>query len=236
MKERPISLNAPMSLAAILGHKTETRRPMKPQPIWHSSPYPDGSFEWQGGTALKRLGFDAGYVHEELAGFRRHAALASPLGSPGTGLWLREPGRVVEVSRSEEESVYFIVEYLADKKRRGFNLPERFDPLEVNIWPSWVRPGHGIPNGIFREAARYFSEVLTVRVERLQDITEEGAEAEGVLLEWYSKEQGHGGWYDSFREAFEDTWNSIYGKRPGLSWEDNPWVWVTGFKPMEPRT
>jgi len=196
-----------MALAAILGRKTETRRPLSPQPDWSSEVrhtrldgmiWPIGSMGQQCGMALplSRL----------------------PFGLPGQRLWLREPGRVVDISQSAEESVHFTVEYLADKARCGLHLPERFDPQETNVWPSWVKEGHGIPNGIFREAARFKTVVTAARVERLWDITEAGAKAEG---------------FES-REAFLCAWDGIYGKRPGLRQVLNPWVSVTSWDKMVP--
>lgn len=80
--------------------------------------------------------------------------------------------------------------------------------------------------------------VLVVRAERLQDITEEGARAEGCPP--CIGISACGGGCDSCpshnpRQWYASLWNSIYGKRPGFAWEDCPWVFVTAFKPMEPR-
>jgi len=72
-----------------------------------------------------------------------------------------------------------------------------------------------------REAARIFLRVKTVRVERLQDITEEDAKAEGVICG-----QGQKRW--TARSAFMDLWDRINGKKN--PWESNPWVWVCEFE------
>jgi len=72
-----------------------------------------------------------------------------------------------------------------------------------------------------REAARIFLRVKTVRVERLQDITEEDAKAEGVICG-----QGQKRW--TARSAFMDLWDRINGKKN--PWESNPWVWVISFE------
>ena len=165
-----------------------------------------GSLEWHGGAALKKLGFDAGYIHTEEQSFRRHAAQASLYGQPGDRLWVRETWAPSLV----EGAIY--------------RATSKANPIR------WA-PSIHMP----RWACRLVLEVLTVRVERLQDITEEGAKAEGVSLDWYHRDAGHG-YYESYRDGFECLWNSIYGKRPGLAWEDNPWVWVTGFRKMEQRT
>lgn len=72
-----------------------------------------------------------------------------------------------------------------------------------------------------KEAARLFLKVKDVRVERLQEITEEDAIKEGVRI-------GIGGMpYFSNKEAFAGLWDSIYGKKQ--PWESNPWLWVITF-------
>ena len=70
-----------------------------------------------------------------------------------------------------------------------------------------------------RDCSRILIEILSVRVERVQDISEEDAKAEGIQ----KVEPG---------EIFFDfigLWNSINEKR-GAGWNANPWVWVIEFK------
>ena len=76
-----------------------------------------------------------------------------------------------------------------------------------------------------RCASRITLQVLNVRVERLQDISEKDALAEGVTLTGTSRFDGEA------RDAFEAIWCSINGAD---SWGDNPWVWVIGFKLIKP--
>lgn len=81
-----------------------------------------------------------------------------------------------------------------------------------------------------RAASRITLEITAVRVERLQDISEEDAKAEGVR-------QCEGGWWNyiagepyqgmTARGSYETIWELING--PG-SWEKNPWVWVIEFR------
>jgi hypothetical protein len=75
-----------------------------------------------------------------------------------------------------------------------------------------------------RWASRITLEITGVRVERLQDITEEDAKAEGAGGERYS---GQGFEHCIHREAFRTLWESING--PG-TWELNPWLWVIEFR------
>jgi len=210
MREHPIPFNADMVRAILAGAKTQTRRPLKHQPPEETNFVDmlsggDGKTFYAWGPECDRL--------------PNAPTWSCPLGQPGDRLWVREPGRVVNISQTEEESVYFTVEYLADKARRGFHLPERFDPQETNVWPSWVKEGRGIPNGIFREAARIHLEIVNVRVERLEDITIADAQAEGFA--------GHGAII-----PFIQSWERIYGHR-GLGCDAKPWLWVIEFKRTE---
>lgn len=72
-----------------------------------------------------------------------------------------------------------------------------------------------------RWASRINLEITNIRVERLQDITETEAIAEGV--------SGGGSHPDFWVGAFADLWDSINAKR-GYGWDANPWVWVVEFK------
>lgn len=66
-----------------------------------------------------------------------------------------------------------------------------------------------------KAAARIWLEVTNVRAERLQDISEEDAKAEGIES-----------WIDAI-DNFKQLWQSINGQE---NWEANPWVWVVEFK------
>jgi hypothetical protein len=72
------------------------------------------------------------------------------------------------------------------------------------------------PANMPRWASRITLEITGIRVERLQDIREEGASAEGV--DWGTRRVF----------AFRDLWDSIYG-----NWDANPWVWVVEFRRVE---
>ena len=84
-----------------------------------------------------------------------------------------------------------------------------------------------------RWASRITLEVTNVRVERLQEISEADAIAEGCT-------QNHNGYYwggphgtcglkqmATAKQAYQDLWESINGLG---SWDENPWVWVVEFK------
>jgi hypothetical protein len=89
-----------------------------------------------------------------------------------------------------------------------------------------------------RWASRITLEVTGVRVERVQDISEEDAGAEGIAEpapvhgKWCDPRKGREGHW-SYREPFSPLWDSINTK-PGRSWEDNPWVWIVEFRRVTP--
>ncbi len=90
-----------------------------------------------------------------------------------------------------------------------------------------------------RWASRITLEVTGVRVERLQDISEEDAIAEGVEVLWRGYDDAQdfyrnyhtGGYLFTAKASYRTLWESING--PG-SWERNDWVWVIEFKRIEP--
>jgi len=90
-----------------------------------------------------------------------------------------------------------------------------------------------------KEAARIWLKVTDVRVERLQDITEDGAEAEGAIDNRgfiHSPENEYDRIYTA-REYFIKIWDRTI-KKSNLDiygWNANPWVWVIEFERCEPQ-
>jgi len=112
------------------------------------------------------------------------------------------------------------------------------------VWPDGTgqnrwRPSIHMP----RAASRIMLEITGVRVERLQDISERGAIAEGVQHKCYENAEGSflvgdpdtekflGQSIGDYKTAFKSLWQSINGPE---SWQENPWVWVLDFKRIEP--
>lgn len=94
---------------------------------------------------------------------------------------------------------------------------------------SWVkRPSIHMP----KEAARIWLKVTDVRVERLQDITNKGAEREGARPD-YPFDYDVDKWPNL--EHFKKIWNSTIKKsdRDRYGWNANPWVWVIEFEQCE---
>ena len=150
--------------------------------------------------------------------------LPCPYGQPGDRLWVREAWRVVWSADDEpprELDAAYRFWYEADA------------PLQDGYGK--LRPSIHMP----RFASRLTLEVTSVRVERLQDISEADAIAEGVTPKWEPGCSGRlmealGGY--SFRpaaSAYGDLWESIHGHG---AWDANPFVWVVEFKRISERS
>jgi len=145
-----------------------------------------------------------------------------PYGAPGDRLWVREtfaefPAPGDFIYRADFE------EPLADRLK----------------WEPSSRMPH--------RASRLTLAVTGVRVERLQEITEADARAEGIsrvpfrpddgfpICDGYmvGQDDGVSTLGPTARGVFEGLWESINGKRPRCSWGDNPWVWVVEFQRAE---
>lgn len=211
MKERPILFNAEMVRAIQSRQKTQTRRIVKQQPRngWAfsdefgriKSNHPKkGKF----GAFIRRgVGTDFPEIDIEV----------SPFGMPGDQLWVRETFyQKVEVCRDVTDE--------AITTRKQAAAYEGEDKPVIKSCESWEkRPSIHMP----RWASRIQLEITNVRVERLQDISEDDIKAEGIKQRFPNVN-------DQFtpvilKEQFKELWSSIY-----KNWDANPWVWVVEFK------
>ncbi len=142
----------------------------------------------------------------------------------GDHLWVRETWRL-----SGQYALYQPRELTTWAERTGATIAYRAD-ADDGVAP-W-RPSIHMP----RWASRSTLEVTDVRVERLQDIGEIDARAEGIWYQCGSKEITRGYLscdesvlYDTALQAFAGLWDSLNAKR-GYGWDTNPWVWVIEFK------
>lgn len=205
MKESPILFTGPMVRAILEGRKTVTRRVVKPQPDFLGSMVDPN-------TPFKTL--DAGL----------HARITCPHGQPDDRLWVREAwaadaqvDAIAPRDLSQGEPIWY---------------PADFSVRQTGC--SMISKGRGRPSiHMPRWASRILLEITAVRIERLQDISEKQALAEGVELEgegvcWAG---AAGTASDSPVESFRLLWELINGAG---SWNANPWVWVVEFKRVTP--
>ncbi|WP_313338476.1 hypothetical protein [Stutzerimonas nitrititolerans] len=212
-KERPILFNGEMVRAILEGRKTVTRRAIKPAPQMVT----DRSIEpWAGDPAV-------------LMSLLEKSGKSCPYGNPGDRLWVRES---TESYVSPCESVT-LARYCADKAPVLLSGCE--DPAFDGSVPHWDYPRTVRPSiHMNRAKARILLEITAVRVERLQDINEQQALAEGVKPELCDHSRQScadiGCWGDTARGAFGFLWESINGAG---SWDANHWVWVVEFKRVD---
>jgi hypothetical protein len=126
----------------------------------------------------------------------------------GVGLWVKEQTRQL---RTVEQAVYQqpgTTEYVCDGRNSGIE---------------WTAPkARGLPPMLMRrELARTLLTVTAVRAERVNEISERDALAEGVL----PRELTPGGCLSALA-AYHDLWDSLHGKKPGERFQDGPFVWV----------
>lgn len=252
-RERPILFSGPMIRAILDGRKTQTRRLVKPQP----EPTIDGFFRWP----LPSQGVAAFYSWSGRS--PRFSPEWCPYGLPGDVLWVRETF-VVETNQGfDSESVYRPPFKDGRPIRRCGNEDygtwweqchyRATDPEPELTYEDEDGPAAHWKSSIHmpRWAARIFLRIKSVRVERVQDISEADARAEGVTPNWCGDLTGwhpdkHGfllpgdenatddtdedAYFYTGRDAFEALWDSINGDRDGCSWSANPWCWCIEFE------
>jgi hypothetical protein len=226
IKERPILFSAPMVRAILDGTKTMTRRVVKPQPPpTHAQVYCNPYNNDYGAFTFWTK--EHKMVNGWAGNVKGTCHWKCPYGSPGDRLWVRETW--AHAGRGGD-TIY----------KASFGEAKTF---------KWKPSIH-----MFRRDSRILLEVTAVRVERLRDIGEEDARAEGgvwtdngprawckpgAVFEEANKVNGwNEGWshegktdqrecLSSARWSFANLWNKINGPE---SWNANPWVWVVEFK------
>lgn len=197
MAIKPILFNTEMVRAILDGRKTCTRRLVKPQP-GEKHTFTLGFVI--DSTEKKKVGC-FGFGIDEYGGSIQYAKLPY---QPGDTLYVRETW-----CEGYEEGTYI---YRADDKLA--NLPIFKESSKLIYHPSIHMP---------KEAARIWLKVTDVRVERLQDMTDDDAEAEGCFD------------YTSTALGFFYVWDSTIKKSDidRYGWDANPYVWVIEFERCE---
>lgn len=206
---KPILFNTNMVRAILDGSKTVTRRLIKPQPTYSQR---DG-FSWKGVA----YGTDAPPTIKGAAYNFRHAA---PYRT-GDILYVRETWDKYTKSVGNGENCRLQEFY-------GYKASVANSEAANEKW----HPSIHMP----KEAARIWLKVTNVRMERLQEITEEQAEDEGCQAYSFEYEGDVFGQEDidewTAKAIFADLWDSTLKKDDVASygWNANPWVWVIEFE------
>lgn len=213
MKERPILFSGPMVKALLAGTKTQTRRMVKREGCqcgqWEPEEMCNVTPEgWQTTGHSGRWWCQCCTSNED--------AIQCPYGVPGDRLWVKETHAPM-LGGGWVYAADYSAERLKQKDARGFWKPSIF---------------------CTRQASRITLEIVSVRVARLQDISEADAVAEGIepvqmptdevmFLDYLEQ----GAMLARSVSSYATLWASING--PG-SWALNPWVWVVEFQRKEP--
>ena len=215
---KPILFSTEMVRAILDGRKTQTRRVIK-----RGNVLPSG--EWlgeirEGGSWCTNPRSDVIWT-----GFRSEYGADSYFmcyGKPGDILWVREIWCKLWALDIDDVPI--------DGTEKFYYAADGYNPTPFNRFPDadgynggrdcprW-RPSVHMP----REAARLFLRVTGVRVERLQDISEDDARAEGVQVIGCPE----------YWMEFAALWDSFYTKRD-YDWDTNPWVEVIEFERYTP--
>lgn len=204
--ERPILFSTPMVKAILEDRKTMTRRKKGIPALITVNEHTHYEYK---GTAS---GLPATHCFARM--YRgnwvetKHAFC--PYGQPGDKLWVRET---------------FVPNYF-DNHTSGYKADWNSTAAELIPEPKW-KPSIHMP----KSAARIWLEIVSIRVERLHDITNEDAKCEGVLKidknETYFAYDCKAESYPHPKGSFFSLWESINGAE---SLASNPWLWVIEFK------
>ncbi len=229
VKERPIIFSGPMVRAILAGKKTQTRRVMKRQP--ESSP---AMFDPSGGrldSSLADLPCWAIWPAPQADKDGSHAdhGCKFPYGRVGDRLWVKE-------TWSPDHAAFYpnfptVFRANGEMEIEGGKV---FSP-EVKAWHPfrWRSPIH-LP----RRLSRLTLEIAGVKAERLNDISEEDAKAEGVVpsveppaIRALRQAAGAKWVYAGHLTEYRHLWETIHGAD---SWDANPWVWAIAFRVVPP--
>lgn len=214
MKERPILFSAPMVKAILDGRKTQTRRTVShphidEAAIWTKTPDEHGRFEF--GVAR---GAPGSFGHGDY--------VCCPYGAIGDQLWVRETwshdAPDLETCRAAHEDACGGADY------GPYYRATEIAPDTLRWHPSIFMP---------RWASRITLEIDEVRVQRLQEISEDDARAEGAAHRIAPGGDLHGAFAHvpgpiGYVAHFRDLWDSINGKR--APWASDPWCWAISFR------
>jgi hypothetical protein len=213
--ERPIISSAPMVRAILAGRKTQTRRLLTVpwQGSKRSLPYEPYWVEEDG-----RLLFcdEYGEYHDV------ERTMRCPYGKPGDRLWVKETFAALDLGVKGKACIA----YRATCPGDAFDFvrgPSEVERIKVHRWKS--------PLFMARDFSRLLLEVTEVRVQRLQEISDEDAAAEGVCLETSEDPRYLDAYAHGPRAAFSWLWDHLNADR--APWASNPWVWAVTFCQVE---
>lgn len=209
MNEKPILFNAEMVNAILSGRKTWTRRIMKVQPEPSKSRSGDYWFPCNKMQSIVHVS-DLLPGNPYMPDAHEFFSTCCPLGGIGDQLWVRE---AFAAGLCTESTLAYRATHKTEDLEEGWGETIKWTP-SIHM-PRW--------------ASRINLLITGVRVERLKDISDVDAAAEGCA---YGKGNGEIDLAVRPENHFPTLWASIYGAE---SWQANPWVWVIDFERMEAK-
>jgi hypothetical protein len=213
----PVVLGAPLVRAALAGKEIQIRKPIRE--FWGIDLPDRPVFHGMRGAI--------GVFGDSIPDDPCPVELRCPYGAVGGHLWVREG---FERSSYHGNRSFFAPGYVY---RATFppTLDERHD-AGLLVKPERWRSPVTMP----REASRLTLEVVSLRAGRLQDITEEEAQAAGVRTHEASVVFDGGGHIsrklsNTYVGAFACSWDRQYARR--APWTTNPWVWIVSARPTQ---
>lgn len=211
-RERPILFSGPMVRAILAGTKTQTRRIIK-----HRHAFITEHTKTTAREASDHDNMPLILRPEDESAAKAYLTKHSPYGVPGDRLWVRETWLYVGPGSGSE--IDGPIEQARGENQKPANCWYRATPisnLDVGTY-RWT-PSIHMP----RWASRLTLEVTEVRVQRLAEISEEDAWAEGI------GGQDCGPLTVDGRVLFASAWDALNGRK--ARWESNPWVWAISFR------
>lgn len=220
MTEKPIIFSANMVRAILENRKTQTRRVIKPQPECWVDQAGYSMF-----TGPDEISFRGETRNGTVEYCRKLKYQKDDL------LWVRETW----IPDPPQDGTWDYYAFTDGELYNFHALPDRFKNQKHIIYrASWDgvdlrwRPSILMP----RWASRITLRVTDVRVQRVQEISEEDAIAEGIES-WYHDQYfrdylSDSGWTRDPVDSFQSLWYSINGKKH--PWSENPWVWTITFE------
>lgn len=236
MKEIPILFSGAMVRAILAGRKTQTRRVVTKFNSHFGSAgrlffdHCDLASARVDGTSA-----DGQYLHVpchdsagckvcEKYGWHGTVHRLYPKWEVGDRLWVRETYDFRPMhGKMETQDGVCIIGYRADYSTVARDIPAG----GLRVYNGW-RPSIHMP----RWASRLSEDIVGVRIEHVQDISDEDAIAEGIVT-WTGYEEGHQAPAGAARGAFRELWDSINAQR-GHGWDANPLVWAITFRRVTP--
>lgn len=247
-KERPLNLTGPEILAVLDGSKVRHTIPIRPQP--HISPIREDLLDWGDATFS---------IHSGVSMLSHYC----PLGKVGDLIWCRESfwlcdqrgmGEIPCLVYEDEIKAYSDLDVYHSIEVRPWETPRFCKRCAGNgvidaalhtcprcdgrgaRYPSF---GHKSATNMPRWASRILLEIRDIKVLRVQEISGDDAVAEGIPKHngypiGFYKMDNEAALASIHRERFRNSWDSKYGKKPGLAYADNPWAFSAEFRRVKP--